>query len=154
MNWLHVASTALLTYYAIQAKRGQVGMSAVGILPLFQGWAVHDHWPSYLKFEDCQHAFCNARHLRELHFVTDQYQQAWATDLKRLLLDIKAEVEAAPPQWVSLPPDRLVHYERRYDAILQDGWAANPPPALGDPARAQETIAPSQLAGPPCPTQN
>jgi len=128
LNWLHVASTAELTYYAIHPRRGQVGMRAIGILPDFQGWAVHDHWPSYLKFEDCQHAFCNAHHLRELQFITDQYQQAWAADLKRLLLDLKAEVEAAPPDWTSLPPDRLAHYERRYQAILQDGWAANPPP--------------------------
>jgi transposase len=128
LNWLHVASTAHLTYYAIHPKRGQVGMSAIGILPGFRGRAVHDHWPSYLKFEACQHAFCNAHHLRELQFITDQYQQAWAADLKRLLLDLKAEVEAAPPDWISLPPERLAHYEGRYDAILQDGWAANPPP--------------------------
>lgn len=105
-NWLHVASTALLTYYAIHPRRGQVGMSVVGILPRFQGWAVHDHWPSYLKFEACQHAFCNAHHLRELQFIIDQYQQDWAADLQRLLLDLKAEVEAAPPEWMSLPPDR------------------------------------------------
>lgn len=129
LNWLHVASTAHLTYYAIQPKRGQVGMSAIGILPAFRGRAVHDHWPAYLKFATCQHAFCNAHHLRELQFITDQYHQAWAHDLKRLLLDLKAEVEAAPPDWLSLPPDRLADYERRYAAILDDGWAANPPPA-------------------------
>lgn len=129
LNWLHVASTATLTYYAIHPKRGQVGMSAIGILPPFRGYAVHDHWPSYLKFEACQHAFCNAHHLRELQFITDQYQQDWATDLTRLLLDLKAEVEAAPPHLLSLPPDRLADYAQRYDLILQQGWAANPPPA-------------------------
>jgi transposase len=128
LEWLHVASTDTLTYYAIQPRRGQVGMRAIGILPNFQGWAVHDHWPSYLKFAGCQHAFCNAHHLRDLQFIIDQYQQDWAADLKRLLLDLKAEVEAAPPDGMSLPSDRLVHYERRYQAILQDGWAANPPP--------------------------
>lgn len=128
LEWLHVASTATLTYYAIHPKRGQVGRSAIGILPHFRGWAVHDHWPSYLKFDDCQHAFCNAHHLRDLQFVIDQYQQDWATDLKCLLLDLKIEVDAAPSHLVSLPPDRLVYYESRYDAILLDGWAVNPPP--------------------------
>jgi transposase len=128
LNWLHVASTAHLTYYAIQPKRGQVGMSAIGILPAFRGRAVHDHWPSYLKFEACQHAFCNAHHLRELQFITDQYHQAWASDLQRLLLDIKAEVEAAPPDRRWLAPNRLAHYECAYDALLHEGWAANPSP--------------------------
>lgn len=128
LEWLHVASTASLTYYAIHPKRGQVGMNAVGILPLFRGRAVHDHWLPYLKFEACQHAFCNAHHLRELQFIIDQYQQPWATALKCLLLELKAEVEAAPPDWMSLPLDRLAHYESRYETILQDGWSANPPP--------------------------
>lgn len=128
LNWLHVASTATLTYYAIHPRRGQLGMRAIGILPDFQGWAVHDHWSSYLKFENCQHAFCNAHHLRDLQFIIDQYQQDWAAELKGFLLELKAEVEAAPPDWMSLPPERLAHYERRYDAILQDAWAANPPP--------------------------
>ena len=128
LNWLHVASTATLTYYAIHPRRGQVGMSTIGILPEFRGHAVHDHWPSYLKFDACQHAFCNAHHLRELQFITDQYQQDWAADLKRLLLDLKAEVEATPPQLKSLPLDRLAHYQDRFDTILHDGWAANPPP--------------------------
>src|SRR5205085_9377868 len=128
LNWLHVASTADLTYYAIHPKRGQVGMSAIGILPAFEGRAVHDHWPSYLKFADCQHAFCNAHLLRELQFIIDQYQQDWAADLQRLLLDLKVEVEVAPPHLMSLTPDRLTHYEQHYDLILQQGWTANPPP--------------------------
>ncbi len=128
LNWLHVASTAYLTYYAIHPKRGQLAMNAIGILPDFQGRAVHDHWPSYLKFENCRHAFCNAHHLRELQFIIDQYHQDWAHDLMCLLLDIKAEVKAAPPDWMSLPPDRLSAYERRYEAILQHGFAANPLP--------------------------
>jgi transposase len=90
---------------------------------------VHDHWPSYLKFGECQHAFCNAHHLRELQFIIDQYHQDWARDLKGLLLDSKAEVEAAPPPLMSLPPERLVHYQQRYAAILEGGFVANPPPA-------------------------
>ncbi|MEZ4714435.1 MAG: transposase [Caldilineaceae bacterium] len=52
-----------LTFYQIDAKRGQDGMRTAGILPLFQGTAVHDHWASYLAFDHCQHAFCNAHHL-------------------------------------------------------------------------------------------
>jgi transposase len=134
-NWLHVASTPDLTFYFVHPKRGQEGMTAGGILPDFQGKAVHDHWASYLKFDHCQHTFCNAHHLRELQFVLEQYQQAWAADMAQLLRDIKAEVEATPAAATSLPPERLAYYERRYDQIINAGLAANPPPAEPPPKK-------------------
>lgn len=128
LHWLHVASTALLTYYQVQPKRGKVGMQAVGILPAFRGQAVHDFWAAYLTFQACCHAFCNAHNLRELRFISEQYQQAWADQLACLLLDIKAEVAASPPQQTALLPDRLAHFEQRFDELIQQGLAANPPP--------------------------
>lgn len=135
LNWLHVAGTDHLTYYIVHPKRGQEAMRDMGILPDFQGRAVHDHWQSYMQFDTCQHAFCNAHHLRELQFIVDQYDQSWAQDMIRLLLDIKAEVEAAPPDWVALPPDRIAHYERLYDDLLQQGFEANPPPEHPPPKK-------------------
>ena len=128
LHWLHVASTLDLTYYHVHRKRGQAGMEAGGILPEFQGGAVHDHWSSYLKFDNCQHYFCNAHHLRELQFIVEQYQQSWAADMAQLLRDIKAEVEATPAPAMSLPPERLVHYEAEYDQLIAKGLAANLPP--------------------------
>ena len=128
LHWLHVASTQALTYYGVHRKRGQVGMQASGILPLFEGQAVHDHWQSYFAFEQCQHALCNAHHLRELQFIFEQYQQPWAQHMSQLLLDIKAEVDTAPPDHISLPPERLSHFEQRYDNLIALGLKANPPP--------------------------
>lgn len=134
LHWLHSASTDLLTWFGLHAKRGQEAMRDLGILPLFTGWAVHDHWASYLQFTQCNHAFCNAHHLRELQFVTDQYQQPWADEMAQLLCDIKAEVaekiEAAESDEsaTSLTSARLAHYEAEYDAILQRGFALNPTP--------------------------
>jgi transposase len=128
LHWLHVASTPDLTHYHMHHKRGQDGMAAGGILPAFQGGAVHDHWSPYLKFDTCQHYFCNAHHLRELQFIVEQYQQSWAADMAHLLLDIKAEVVATPEPAMSLPPERLAHYEAEYDSLMAKGLAANPPP--------------------------
>jgi transposase len=128
LNWLHVSSTEQLTYYEVQPKRGQEGMRAVGILPEFTGRAVHDHWKSYFTFRNCQHALCNAHHLRELQFVVDQYAQTWAQDMIQLLLDIKAEVEAAPQDHTSLPAERLAYFEAVYDTLIARGLDANPPP--------------------------
>ena len=128
LNWMHVACTPELTYYHVGPQRGQEGMTAGGILPNFQGSAVHDHWASYLAFAQCEHDFCNAHHLRELKFIHEQYQQAWAPDMAQLLLDIKAEVAATPAPAMSLPANRLLQYEIAYDKIIAAGLAANPPP--------------------------
>ena len=157
LHWLHrvapwrvqpdkcVASTEHLTYYTVQRtalggvhpKRGQEGMRAVGVLSELSGRAVHDHWQSYLTFDNCEHAFCNAHHLRELQFIVEQYQQPWAQEMAQLLLDIKAEVEAALAEQPRLSPALLAYYEQRYpvqstglcDEFIQQGMAANPPPA-------------------------
>ncbi len=129
LHWLHVASTSTLTHYHVDAKRGDVGMSAGGILPHFQGTALHDHWASYLRFEQCDHAFCNSHHLRELLFIAEQYQQPWATELACLLLDGKAEVAATPTPATALPADRLLDYTQRFDQLIAQGLADNPTPA-------------------------
>jgi transposase len=59
-KWVHSASTDKLTYYAIHDKRGAGATKDIGILPEFQGTAVHDHWKSYYTYTDCTHAECNA----------------------------------------------------------------------------------------------
>jgi transposase len=135
LNWLHVASTDYLTYYTVHPKRGQDGMKAMGILPAFAGRAVHDGWQSYSTFGHCQHALCNAHHLRELMFVVEQYEQSWAQEMIHLLLDIKAEVDEAPAEQLSLPPERLLHFAQRYDGLIAQGLAANPPPADPPPKK-------------------
>jgi transposase len=43
-QWLHVASTALLTFYRVCAKRGSLLANVVGIV-------VHDHWKPYYTIE-------------------------------------------------------------------------------------------------------
>ncbi len=135
LHWLHVASTPLLTDYHVHPKRGQVGMRSAGILPEFQGQAMHDHWASYLQFDNCRHVFCNAHHLRELQFVVDQYQQTWAADLAQLLLEIKTEIATAPAYAASLPSARRIHYEDEYDRLIAAGLAANPPPEDPPPTK-------------------
>ncbi len=141
LQWLHVASTPDFTFYQVDAKRGQGGMRTAGILPQFQGTAVHDHWASYLVFDQCQHAFCNAHHLRELQFIVEQYQQPWAADLAQLLRASKQAVDAAPPGATALPDDRLTFYHAEYDKLIAQGLAAHPPadhPAVSQRGRPKQ----------------
>lgn len=135
LNWLHVASTPELTSYHVHPKRGQVGMTASGILPQFQGRAMHDHWTPYFHFEQCRHALCNSHHLRDLQFIVEQYHQPWAEAMIALLLEIKAEVAATPFEQLSLAPERLAHFEQRYDELIAQGLEANPPPAQPPPKK-------------------
>jgi transposase len=68
----------------------------------------------------------NAHHLRELHFIDQQYHQPWANDMAELLLAIKAAVAETPASVVSLAPSELETFEQRYDAVVQAGFEANP----------------------------
>ena len=93
-KWMHVASTENLTYYETHEKRGEKAAHDIGILPYFQGVAVHDHWKPYYCFNDCTHGECNAHNLRYLKDVTENYYQEWAGDMASLLIEINRRVKA------------------------------------------------------------
>jgi len=124
LNWLHSAGTEKLTYYGVHPKRGQEGMRAIDILPEFKGIAVHDHWKSYFTFDGCQHALCNAHHLRELRFIHEQYGQEWAEDMAKLLVKIKKRVENTTGG--ELPAEEARLFEKEYDRLVQQGLEMNP----------------------------
>jgi transposase len=127
--WLHVACTDGLTYYFVHQKRGGEAINEMNILPQFQGKAIHDGWKSYQGY-DCEHFLCNAHHLRELIFIGEQYQQAWAIQMLILLGSIKYVVDEAGLNQTPLATDVLNTFEARYQTILAQGFAANPPPPL------------------------
>lgn len=126
--WLHVASSSGLTYYFIHPKRGQAAMEEMGILPSYQGKALHDGWKSYALYSVCTHFLCNAHHLRELQFIVERYQQFWAFQMSLLLVTIYVEVDAAKAAGqTALSAEQRSAFEARYQAILEEGWQSNPP---------------------------
>lgn len=130
--WLHVASTAELTYYFVHAKRGKAAIDEMDVLPNFKGISVHDGWRSYAQY-GCTHALCNAHHLRELRFVVERYEQPWAGEMMTLLVDIKAAVEVAKADNATdLHPLQLTVFEQSYQRILTHGFKANPPPPVNE----------------------
>ncbi len=70
-------------------------MADLGVLENFTGTAVHDHWKSYFTFP-CEHALCNAHHLRELTYLFEQENKDWANEFIELLLAAKSVCEASP----------------------------------------------------------
>jgi transposase len=144
LAWAHVTCTPRLTHYAIHAKRGQEATAAIGILPGYTGVRVHDGWASNWAETACRHALCNVHHLRELTFLEEAYEQAWATDLKRLLREMKtATDQARTAGLLRLPAAQRHPLIARYRALLAAGLAANPPPIRrpGQRGRVKQTPA-------------
>lgn len=126
-EWLHVACTKYLTYYMPHHNRGSKANEAMGILPVFDGIAVHDDWIPYFKF-GCHHALCNGHHLRDLIEIAEQDNQVWSNEMKDLLIDIKklTDERRSADSW--LEHDETKGFEERYDRIIQMGLLENPPP--------------------------
>ena len=134
-EWSHVAGTETLTCYAAHPKRGHEATEAMGILPDFQGMAVHDFWKPYFKY-NCRHALCNAHHLRELKGILEQDKQEWPRDMIDLLLEIKRAVDEKRTVADKLDPVQIKGFEERYDQVIENGLAENPLPlSQGQPGR-------------------
>lgn len=125
-HWLHVLCTPLLTFLAVHLKRGQEAIQAIGILPKFTGWLMHDFLSSYLSLENCQHTFCKSHLLRELVFLFEQHHQVWAHELHELFLEMLRSVRALKAR--DAPPTQKQYccWQRQYRRILRAGRKANP----------------------------
>jgi len=134
-HYLHCICTPLLTFFAIHLRRGKEAIEAIGIIPKFKGWLMTDFLSSYLAFDNCLHTFCKSHLMRELVFLFEQHQQAWAKDLYDLFLEMLKCIEEQKAR--DAPPTRreFKQWRRRYRDILQAGRQANP-------------LTPTQLARP------
>jgi transposase len=142
-HWMHVSATEQLTHYQVHAKRGKEALDEIGILADFHGVSVHDGWQSYWQYA-CDHALCNVHHLRELAFLSEEQQQVWADQMSTLLLDIKAAVEQARAQGrTNLHPLEVQDWKARYEALLDEGYQANPPepPPVSKKGRRKQSAA-------------
>lgn len=119
-QWLHVASTEVLTWYGHHKKRGKAATDHMQILPRFKGTMVHDFWAPYFRYPG-NHALCNAHILRELKGISENYQQSWSEDLHALILEIKGEVDSAPDHSYSLSSSKIAKFEDRYAQIIERG---------------------------------
>jgi transposase len=130
-QWLHVASTDVLTWYGHHRKRGNLATDAMQILPRFKGTMVHDFWAPYFRYPS-RHALCNAHLLRELKGISENYHQSWSEELHALILEIKGDVDSVPEHSCSLRPHKISDFEDRYFRIIENGLNEIPIPANSD----------------------
>ena len=126
-QWLHIASTALLTFYRVSARRGSLLADVVGIV-------VHDHWKPYFTMQGVLHALCNAHHLRELKALIEIEKEDWALKMQRLLRRACHAANLARERGRPPKPCLIALIERRFEAIVTQAIAfheAQPP--LGPP---------------------
>jgi len=126
-QWLHVASTKGLTHYKWHPKRGSAATDEIGILPRIEGILVHDFWKPYYKYS-CGHVLCNTHNIRELTGIFELTEQKWAQDMIELLLEIKKRVDEQKQLLEALCPGEINDFEKRYMAIVAQGYRDNPPP--------------------------
>jgi transposase len=125
-QWLHVASTALLTFYRVCAKRGELLADVVGVV-------VHDHWKPYYTMQGVLHALCNAHHLRELKALIEIEKEEWARKMQIFLRRACHAANLGRERGVPLKPRLVKRLERRYDAIVAEGMVfheTQPPLAI------------------------
>jgi transposase len=128
-EWLHVASTEILTAYGHHRKRGSQAMDDLQILPRFRGTMIHDFWAPYFRYPS-RHALCNAHLLRELKGITENYHQKWSEQMYDLIQKIKGAVEAVHEHARALDPQQVTEFEERYRQIIESGMQENPVPAV------------------------
>ena len=122
-QWLHIAATALLTFYRVSAKRGSLLAGVTGIV-------VHDHWKPYFTMPGVLHALCNAHHLRELQALIEIEKEAWARQMQSLLRRACHAANLERERDSPLRPSLIERFRRCYDAITAEGIAfheAQPP---------------------------
>ena len=130
-HWLHVFSTAKLTSFHIEAKRGFEGMTRPGWLERFRGKLIHDFLSSYYRLL-CRHFLCGAHLLRELIYLHEEMDQPWAKDMIELLLEAKKlrdreDAREAKDRHVIGEQTRS-RIRKRYCEIVLAGLAIHPEP--------------------------
>jgi transposase len=131
LHWLHVLATDTLTWMGCHPKRGGEAFDALALLQQFKGVLVHDGWMPY-KALQCQHALCNAHHLRELTYLLEEQDHAWAGDMIELLthanhLDNHNCADGQSPNYKSQKYQAEIRELRDlYEAILAQAQTDNP----------------------------
>ena len=115
-DWIHVYSSSDITLKFLHRNRGKAAIEAINIIPRYGGAIIHDCWSSYLSYPHCRHGLCGSHLLRELTFMVDAHDYAWARNMKHLLQETCKEVSKSTEK--RLNDKALANLQKRYRNIL------------------------------------
>ena len=132
LKWGQIFCDNNYALYGLNGKRGDVDES-IGILAYFTGVLIHDHFMSYYKHKTMTHAECNQHILRYLKGLVEIFKHEWFTEMTELFKEMcheKNELVRADEK--SMPKDKIDGFSKKYDEILQRGWAEYQASTQGD----------------------
>ena len=145
LHWLHTLATSISTWMGVHPKRGREAIEEFAFIPRFTGILGHDGWIPYRYYTTCQHALCNAHHVRELRAIAEASKDAWPQQMINLLYRANTEVGAATGRCLS--QKRIGALRTQYRRILTAGESLNPPaPSSGRRGRTRQSDATNLLA--------
>lgn len=124
-HWIHVYSAGDITLKFLHRKRGKEAINDIHLIPRYGGKIIHDCWASYLSYDHVGHGLCGSHLLRELTFIVESNQFAWAKNMKRLLQETCHTV--AGRQDKCLTGREYANLQKRYRNILTRGEKQLPP---------------------------
>lgn len=117
--WQHVYSGGDITLKFLHRRRGLEAMTAINILPRYQGTAIHDCWASYLSYLLFDHGLCGSHLVRELTCVIESNSYSFASNMKALLLETCKTVSKRKTK--KLSAKEYANLQKRYRNILTRG---------------------------------
>lgn len=124
-HWIHVYSSGDITLKFLQTGRGKAAIEDIGIIPRYGGVIIHDCLAAYLSYDHCRHGLCGSHLLRELQFIVDSNNYAWAKNMKRLLQETCHKVSKSKRK--KLTAQQYKKLQKRYRNIITRGGKELPP---------------------------
>ena len=118
-HWIHVYASGDITLKRLHRRRGKAAIEDIDIIPRYDGVIIHDCWASYLSYDHCGHALCGSHLLRELTFIVDSNNYAWAKNMKQVLRETCKTVSSRTDK--CLTETEYKNLQKRYRNILTRG---------------------------------
>jgi len=118
-NWIHVYSSGEITLKFLHKKRGKEAIDDINIIPQYGGTIIHDCWASYFAYYECNHGLCGSHLTRELTYIIESNNYAWAVNMKNLLLETCKKVSKRKRK--SLNKKEYANLQKRYRNIINCG---------------------------------